>query len=112
MVIFGVSCVLVKQGGHDLYGEAVAGARINEKCAVVRLEESQQGSTVRVDSGATRGGADEARNVSRLLMKKTSTVALDDIIEMEGLTMRVMSKRLRYSIHGKIDHFEIEGIRE
>lgn len=112
MVIFGVKCVLVKQGGHDLYGEAVQGARIPEKCAVVKLEDSQQGSTVRVDSGATRGGADERRASAILLMKKTSTVALDDLIEMSGILMRVISKRFRYTVGGKLDHFQIEAIRE
>lgn len=109
MVIFGVKCVLVKKGGHDLYGEKIEGARIPEKCAVVKLETEQHGSTVRVDSGATRGGAEEYRAHAVLLMKKTSKVEVDDLIEIHGVKLRVASKRLRFAVTGKLDHFQIEA---
>lgn len=109
MVIFGVKCVLVKKGGHDLYGDKIEGARIPERCAVVKLEIEQHGSTVRVDSGATRGGAEESRAHAVLLMRKTSTVAVDDLIEIHGIKLRVMSKRLRFAVTGKLDHFQIEA---
>lgn len=111
MVIFGVKCIVVKQGGFDTYGTKIAGTRHAERCAVVKLEEIQMKSTVRVDSGATRGGAEESKAAAVLLMKPTSKVEVDDTIEMpaSGVRLRVMKKRFRYNVMGKLDHFQIEA---
>lgn len=111
MVIFGVNCIVVKQGGHDTYGEKIAGARHPEKCAVVKLESIQTKTTVRVDSGATRGGAEESTAAAVLLLKPNSKVEIDDTIEMpgSGLVLRVMKKRFRYNVVGRLDHFQIEA---
>lgn len=111
MVIFGVKCVVTKQGGHDVYGEKVAGASFSEKCAVVKLTEKQFRTTVRVDSGATRGGAEESRADAVLLMNKKSKVQVEDAVEMleEEVTLIVISKRARYNVAGKLDHYEIEA---
>lgn len=112
MVIYGVKCVVVKPGGYDGYGERLAGTRYPDKCAVVKLEERQQGSTVRVDSGATRGGAEEKRAEAVLLMPKTSRVAMDDVIEVCGVKLRVIGRRMRFTVGGRLDHFQVEATIE
>lgn len=112
MVIFGVKCVVVKQAGHDLYGTKIEGLRYPEKCAVVKLETSQQNTTVRVDSGASRGGADEARASAVLLMNKNSKVNIEDTVIVDGVTLRVIKKRHRFNVMGRLDHYQIEAAIE
>lgn len=114
MVIFGVKCVVMKKGGYDLYGNKKDGDSFNEKCAVVKLEAVQRGTTVRVDMGATRGGADEYRADAVLLLNKKTHANLDDIIYVsdQAMNLRVMSKRARYNVAGKLDHYEIEAVIE
>lgn len=114
MVIFGIKCILTKGGGYDLYGERKAGSSTPERCAIVKLVIGQQHSTVRVDSGATRGGADELRADAVLLLPKTSKVAMDDLIAIpsHNVTLRVKSIRPRHSVAGRLDHYQIEGTLE
>lgn len=107
MVILNVPCVIVKPAGHDIYGQEVEGERKNEKCAVVKLTMTSQHSTVRVDSSATRGGADELVSDSVLLLGAKSSVRIDDIIEVAGAKLRAKSIRLRYTVVGKVDHNEV-----
>lgn len=109
MVIYGVKCVLIKRGGHNLYGDKVEGARIQERCGVVKLATGQGSTTVRVDSGATRGGAEEGNAHAVLLMRPTSKVEIDDLIEIHGVKLRVTGKRLRFSVYGRLDHFQVEA---
>lgn len=114
MVIYGVKCVVVKPGGYDGYGERLPGVRHQDKCAVVKIDERQQGSTVRVDSGATRGGAEERRAEAVLLMPPSSKVALDDVLEVAGIAskFRVIGKRSRFTVGGRLDHFQVEATIE
>ena len=107
MVIYGVKCVLIKKGGHNLYGDKVKGKRIQERCGVVKLESGRGNTTVRVDSGATRGGAEEGMAQAVLLMRPTSDVEIDDLIEIQGIKLRVTTKRLRFSVAGRLDHFQV-----
>lgn len=108
MIVFGVNCTVVKRGGHDIYGQEVEGARIPQKCAVVKMRSKSQHSTVRVDSGATRAAADEQVEDIVLLFPKTTVAQIDDIIQMAtGERLRVASKRLRYTALGKPDHYEL-----
>lgn len=112
MVIFGVKCVVIKQGGHDLYGNKIEGAKHPEKCAVVKLEKGQQNSTVRVDSGATRGGADEFRADAVLLLNKKTKAEIEDTIIVNGVILRIIKKHHRFDVLGKLDHFQIKAAIE
>lgn len=108
MVVFGVKCKVVKMTGRDIYGQEIRGSVTDEKCAVVKLKQTSQHSTVRVDSGATRAGADELTSSVVLLMRLSTKALVDDRIEMAtGERLRVISKRLRYTVLGKLDHYEI-----
>lgn len=111
MVIFGIKCVLEKGGGYDLYGGKKAGTSTPDRCAIVKLAIGQQHSTVRVDSGATRGGADELRADAVLLMPKVSKVAIDDLITIpsHNIKVRVTGIRPRHSVAGRLDHYQVEA---
>lgn len=112
MPIMGVKCKVIKHAGYDLYGKKLRGREVTERCGVVRLEVLQQDSTVRVDSGATRGAADELRSEVVILMSKSSTVEMDDLVEIGGrikTLIKVTSIRARYSVMGALDHLQVGG---
>lgn len=108
MVVFGVKCTVTKRGRRDVYGQESPGESFTEKCAVVKLKEVSKHTTVRVDSGATRAAADEMTLDAVLLMMRDTKVEVDDFVDIAGASrMRVISKRPRYSVGGKLDHLEV-----
>lgn len=107
-----VPCVVKSRTGNNGFGEAVYSAPRQAKCAVLKLEKARQHSTVRADSSGTRGHAEEYIAEGRLLMKKNDPIKVDDYIEVNGLTLRVLSVRPRYNVFSKIDHLEIEATIE
>lgn len=107
MVILNIPCIIIKPAGHDVYGQEIAGQAQREKCAIVKLTVASQHSTVRVDSGATRGAADEAVSDSVILLGKKSIVGLDDYIEVSSVKLRVKAIRSRFTVSGKLDHYEV-----
>jgi hypothetical protein len=94
--------------GHDLYGQPKWSIPIKEMVAPVRLERSTRNTTVRTDSGATHGHAYETESKAKLLFQSSSSVTRGDRIEVLGNRLRVMSVHPRFTVAGKLDHFEVE----
>lgn len=93
----------------NLYGELGKGARKKERCGVVKLRHEIQHSTVRADSSASRGHAEEF-TVSNVILLQANTVAvLRSKLEVSGVSMRIMSIFPRYDVSGKLDHYEVQG---
>lgn len=99
--------IIVASGKTDIYGQPQASLRIGERCAIVRLVTTNQHSTVRADSSASRGNAKELVTDSLILLTKTTRANLDDLIEINGVKLRILSKHPRYAVTGELDHFEI-----
>lgn len=109
MAIFLTPCTIIKVSKYDLFGAEVKGERKRATCAVVKLLESAARTTVRVDSGATRGGAEERHADAVLLFSPKSYIGMGDIVEMsEGQKLKVIQLHRRYSATGSFDHFEVE----
>lgn len=111
MVVFGVRCTVIKNGGHDIYGEKIEGAHYRDRCAVVKLKSISHRTTVRVDAGATRGGAEESRATAILLMPTTTRATMDDFLKVDGhaTLFRITGVRHRFNVMGRLDHYEIEA---
>lgn len=104
-----LDCRVYKKGEADLYGQPQLGRAIAERCAVVKLKHDSQHTTVRADSGASRGHADEFVATSKILLMPTTTAELDDKLEVHGIAMRVISKWPRFDVAGRLDHYEVQG---
>lgn len=102
-----VCYVRVASGRTDVYGQPLAATRVREQCAVVRLITTNQPSSVRADSSASRGNAKELVSDSLILMTKTTAANIDDLIDIGGATLRILSKHPRYTVGGELDHFEV-----
>lgn len=99
--------IVVASGRTDVYGQPLAATRYKERCAVVKLITTNTKSAVRADSSASRGNAKELVTDSLILLEKSTKANQDDLIEIAGMTLRILSKHPRWSVTGELDHYEI-----
>lgn len=102
-----VCYIRVASGRTDIYGQPLAAFKVREQCAVVRLITTNQPSSVRADSSASRGNAKELVSDSLILLGKATVANIDDLIDIGGSTLRIISKHPRFALNGSLDHYEI-----
>ena len=102
-------CTIRRSGGKtDVYGQPVSGLTFRERCAVVRLEVRNAKSSVRADTSASRGSARERETPHAIILLGPFTAGrIDDIIDVGGVLLRIMSLEQRFDIDGRMDHYEI-----
>lgn len=93
----------------NVYGESSYGPARVIACAVVHLTKSQQKTSVRTDSTASRGEARENISVTKILFPSTETVAINDRLEINGQILRIIGVETRYHVLGNIDHYEADA---
>jgi hypothetical protein len=101
-------CQLRKQLGHNAYGEERLGEPSTLKCTVVRISSGGQKSSVRADSSATRGAAEEIVSDAKILFEKNATIGVNDQVSIAGVLLRVISVEPRWDIRGNLDHLEVD----
>lgn len=106
----GVLCVITARNGSDIYGQPKYDAPVNAYCSVIKFKVSRQHSTVRADSSGSRGHADEVVADVKLLMNVEPS--LDDRLVVRAQRLRVLSVMPRFTVMGKLDHFEVEATIE
>lgn len=103
-----ISCYIQKTSGKtDVYGMPVLGAKVVERCAIVQLKIKSEKSSVRADTSATRGNARELEVDANILLTKTTSANIDDMIIIGGGEYRIASKFPRYNLQGTLDHYEV-----
>lgn len=80
-------------------------------CAVVSLDLLIDKTSVRADSSGSRGRAEEQQGDALLLFPTYVTIANLDIVEVDGVTLEVISVFPRRNVLGQLDHFEVKGRR-
>jgi hypothetical protein len=75
----------------------------------VRLRHNQNHSSVRADSTASRGAADEDQADSIILLTPTTKAELGDQLEVGGLKVRIVQFHPRYTMAGTLEHYEVHG---
>lgn len=101
--------IQLASGKNDIHGQPLPGRFIGERCAIVKLVISNEKSSVRADSSASRGNAMEQQAVSVILLESTSKARIDDIIEVSGVKLRIQARHPRYDVGGRLDHYEIHA---
>lgn len=107
VIAMNVPCKISTKVGTDVYGAPKFSAARASVCAIVKLVSKSQHTTVRADSGATRGHADEATADAVLLISKNIEPEFDSIVQVRGMKLRVFSIRHRMDVMGRLDHYEI-----
>jgi hypothetical protein len=106
--------ILFAKTGRNRHGEAVFAEGKPVECGVVRLSRVQQPTSVRADSSASRGNAQEfAMSAAKILFPATVTIAIGDRFKIASYDLVVTAREPRLSISGDLDHFECDfGIYE
>lgn len=108
-----LDCWITKQDAvsHNLYGEQEhVPPRIKERCALIRARASVEDTTVRADSSASRGHAEEVTSANRVMLTSKTKALVNDKIEIAGLpALRITMMHPRYDVVGRLDHYEVEG---
>lgn len=101
--------IQLSSGKNDVYAQPIPGSQVSERCAVVKLIISNEKSSVRADSSASRGNAMEEEAMSVILLQSTTKANIDDIVEVSGVKLRIKAKHARYDVSGRLDHYEIQA---
>ncbi len=101
--------IQLASGKNDIHGQPIPGQKVNERCAIVKLVVSNEKSSVRADSSASRGNAMELEVNSVILLERTSQAKIDDIIAVAGVKLRIMAMHRRFDVNGRFDHYEIHA---
>lgn len=102
-----VPCKISTIAKFDVYGEPIISPAIPSVCAVVKFVTTAASTTVRTDSSATRGNAEELTASVILLLSKKVEPQIDNLITLRGTTVRVISVQPRYDVMGRLDHYQI-----
>lgn len=109
MFIPTIPCTVRLKYKTNVYGEASLSEPVAERCNLVRMRVESEHTTVRADSSATRGYADEFAASNVILLAPNTAARFDDQITVLGVSIRVKSLHPRYDVQGRIDHFEVRG---
>ncbi|QIG69078.1 hypothetical protein EVB78_045 [Rhizobium phage RHph_N1_15] len=97
---------LMRKTGRNLDGEETYGTPVGIGLSIVNLATSSQKTSVRSDSSASRGQADEmVAERGKILTKET--VAVDDLLSLSGSVFRILGMHPRYTVMGALDHNEV-----
>jgi hypothetical protein len=92
--------------GRNFDGEEIYSDPTQIQLAIVHLVSAAQRTSVRSDSSASRGQANEmAASGAKFLSKQQ--VGVDDLIIVAAGTFRVLGTHPRFSVFGQLDHYEI-----
>lgn len=91
----------------NIYGEEQLSLVGRIKLGVVRFIDSIDKSSVRADSSASRGKADQEEFDAVFITPVESGVRKDDILLVDGVKVRVILVHRRYGLRGRPGHLEI-----
>lgn len=100
--------LLARNLGFNRYGEPSFGEAKTVECGVVHLGRVDQKTSVRTDSSATRGNADETLFNAKILFPSYVVVSAGDRFVINGQKLRVTAIEPRYSVYGSLDHYEVD----
>lgn len=100
--------------GYDAFGKLAPVPTTGGKdwrAAIVKVINRSERTTVRADSSASRGNAEEmvADVVVLIEPAALNKVNVDDVIRVAGSDYQVTLIRLRFSVLGHLDHIQVGG---
>jgi hypothetical protein len=109
MFIPNIRCWIRPMMTANVYGESQLGSAIHELCSVVRLRKMVVHTTVRSDSSATRGHADENEANCVILLGPKTKAKQGDQLEAAGVKVRINDIQPRFGVMGQLEHYEVRG---
>lgn len=94
---------------QDVYGVySFLPPKMNTPCAVVQMDLVVKKTSVRADSSASRGRAEEEIGLVRLLFPSTVSIQEYDVVEINGVVIEVIRIFPRRDVLGKVDHYQVD----
>ena len=98
---------IAEKTGYDLYGQPLAAVLRPIRFSQVNLRRKSGKTTVRADSSASRGAADEiTTDLACILVPPQERIQIGDIFHFDGDSYVVVSRHVRRSVAGAVDHIE------
>lgn len=95
--------------GRDIHGIATFGAPKECPFAMINLNSKSEKTSVRADSSASRGSADELTSQKmKILIPVFVTVGIGDRFVFDGVKYDIISRHPRRSVFGDLDHYECD----
>lgn len=101
--------MLYRATGFDVHSRPTYSAAVECPFAPVNMEIGAQKTSVRADSSASRGAADEEAVMrGKILVVRYVAIEIGDKFVFEDVNYRVSRKHIRRSVAGIIDHIECD----
>lgn len=101
--------LLRKAAKRDIHGRESFAPAVPIRISIVSLADSVETSSVRADSTASRGAADQEVLGAKLLVPAHVKLKNGDVIEVLGRQVEIASVQPRVDVLGKLDHQEVGG---
>lgn len=109
MFIPNATCRLYRHTNiKDLYGAYVFDAPVTVRCSVISLDLKVAKTSVRVDSSASRGRAEEEVGLATLLFLPNTQITEGDVVQVDGQVLEVIRLFPRRDVLGKVDHITVD----
>lgn len=103
-----LKCEVATVVSTDIYGKRLYSDWTTVPFGVVKLEESSGKTSVRTDSSASRGSAQEITTDARLLFPAYVALKQGDRIRHGNFNLTVVSVAPRYNVLGRLDHWQVD----
>jgi hypothetical protein len=100
--------LLTHKTGQDRFAQATYAEPKTVPCGIVHLNKAAAKTSVRTDSSASRGNAEEQVSVAKILFPITVAIVAGDKFEIQGITLRVLTIEPRLDVLGRHDHNEVD----
>lgn len=77
--------------------------------SIVTLKDGVMPTSVRADSSASRGSAEQTQAAAVFLSPPQFQIALGDIVKIGSTIIEVTGIQPRNDVFGKLDHFQVAG---
>lgn len=95
--------------GRDVHSRPTYSLPVECPFATVNMSVSARKTSVRADSSASRGAADETMaERAKILLPAYVVISIGDKFEYDDLSFRVTTIHKRRSVLGTLDHLEID----
>ena len=100
---------LLRRTGRDVHSRPTYTAPSDCPFGAVNLDVGAQKTSVRADSSASRGAADEIATMrAKILVPSWIAIAIGDRFEFDGMAFQISTRHTRRSVMGTIDHIECD----
>lgn len=110
MFVPNTSCQWLKKAPvRSLTGKETFASPRPLPCSIVRLDLSRVPTTVRADSSASRGAAEQMTAAAVILVPPHTKISHGDVLRIQGVAIEVSGMQPRLDVSGQRDHIELTG---